>query len=101
MTDPFHALYGRQFELISSARDPDGHVLVRYRDGIVLRIPRTATSLLAFRRHDPCDGLCRPAVDELLSLVKEYGVWPTLKMSPHAKSGTCARPKTGSKSSKN
>jgi hypothetical protein len=99
--DPAHPLYGRQFELVSAARHPDGHVFVRYRDGIVLRLPRAATSLLSLGRDAPCDRLCRSAVEELLSLVKEYELCPKIRRSPRAKSGPRSRPQTGKKSSRN
>jgi hypothetical protein len=101
VTDPAHPLYGRQFELISAARHPDGHVFVRYRDGIVLRLPRGATSLLTLDRDAPCARLCRSAVVELLALVKEYESCPKVRRSPRAESGPRSRPKTGKKSSRN
>jgi hypothetical protein len=80
---------------------PDGHVFVRYRDGIVLRLPRAATNLLTLDHDTPCDRLCRSAVEEFLALVKEYESCPKVRKSPHAKSGPRSRPKTGKKSSKN
>ena len=101
MTDPAHPLYGRQFEVVSTTHQSDGHVFVRYRDGIVLRLPRAATSLLSLGRDAPRDKLCRSAVEELLSLVKEYEPCPKARKSPPAKSGPRSRPKTGKKSSKN
>jgi hypothetical protein len=107
VTDPAQPLYGRQFELISTAHDPQGHVLVRYRDGIMLRLPRAATSLLNLGHDAPCDRLCRSAVQELLCLVKEYESCPKVKKSPQvpkcprAKSGPRSRPRTSKKSSRN
>ncbi len=101
MTDPAHPLYGRQFEIVSAARNPDGHVFVRYRDGIVLRLPRAATSLLTLDRDAPCAKLCRSAVVELIALVKEYESCPKVRRSPRAESGQRSRPKTGKKSSRN
>jgi hypothetical protein len=101
VTDPAHPLYGRKFEIVSAARSPDGHVLVRYRDGIVLRVPRAATSLLTLGRDAPDGKLSRSAVEEFLSLVKEYELCPKVRRFPHAKSGPRSRPKTGKKSSRN
>ena len=101
MTDPAHPLYGRQFEILSQARSPDGHVLVRYRDGIVLRLPRAATSLLSLGQDAPEDKLSRSAVEEFLALVKEYESCPQTERPAPAKSGTRSRPKTGKKSLKN
>jgi len=60
VTDPAHPLYGRQFEIVSAARNPDGHVFVRYRDGIVLRLPRAATSLLTLDRDAPAPNSADP-----------------------------------------
>ena len=87
--------------MVSAARGPDGHVFVRYRDGIVLRLPRAATSLLSLGRDAPCDRLCRSAVQELLALVKEYESCLKVRKSPRAESGPRFRPKTGKKSSRN
>lgn len=113
VTDPAHPLYGRQFEIVSAAhgRDgrSDGHVFVRYRDGIVLRLPRAATDLMSSGRDAPLDRLCRSAVQDLLALVKEYESCPKpcpkprpkIRNSPHARSGPRLRPKTGKKSSRN
>jgi hypothetical protein len=81
--------------------DPDGHVLVRYRDGIVLRLPRAATSLLTLGRHAPCDRLCRAAVQEFLILVKEHESCPKVRRSPRAESGPRSRSKSGKKSFRN
>ena len=101
MTDPTHPLYGRIFEWVwpPGARDPEGWLLVRYRDGIVLRVPRRATSLLLFGHDIPRATLSRAAVEDLLSLVKEYESCPAKSLP--AKSGTPLRPKTGKKSSRN
>lgn len=104
VTDPTHPLYGRRFEILSAPRGRDdyAHLLVRYRDGIVLRLPRRVTSLSALGHDAPRATLSRTAVEEFLSLVKEYEscLSPHRKSSP-AKSGTRSRPKIGKKSSKN
>lgn len=101
MTDPAHSLYGRQFEILSLARAADGHVLVRYRDGIVLRLPRAATSLLSLGHDAPQDRLSRSAVEEFLALVKEYELCPQTERSSPVRSGARSRTKTGKKSLKN
>lgn len=101
VTDPAHPLYGRRFEIVSAARNPDGHVLVRYRDGIRLRLPRTATSLLTLGHDAPQDRLSRSALEEFLSLVKEYQPCPKIERSPPAKSGPRSRLNTGKKSFRN
>jgi hypothetical protein len=100
VTDPAHPLHGRQFDIVSAARHPDGHVLVRYRDGILLRLPRAATSLLTLGRHAPCAKLCCSAVQEFLALVREYELCPKVNRSQRAKSGPRSRPKIGKKSSR-
>lgn len=87
--------------MVSAAHRPDGHVFVRYRDGIVLRLPRAATSLVSLGRDAPCDRLCRSAVQELLSLVKEYESCPKVRRSLRARSGQPSRPKTGKTSPRN
>lgn len=74
VTDPAHPLFGRIFPLLSVTRG-DGEsspVLVRYRDGIALSIPRRSTSLSVLARYTPHSKLCTVAVQELLGLVKEY-----------------------------
>jgi hypothetical protein len=73
----------------------------------MLRLPRTATSLLSLGRDAPCERLCRSAVQELLCLVKEYESCrkvrkaPRARKSPRAKSGPRSRPKISKKSSRN
>jgi hypothetical protein len=101
VTDPAHPLYGRIFALASAPRDFDGEgqLLVRYRDGIVLRVPRRATSLSVLGQDRLRDKLSRPAVEEFLSLVKEYE--SCLTKSPPAKSGKRSRPQHSKKSSRN
>jgi len=101
VTDPAHPLCGRRFRVHSAARSPDGHVFVEYRDGIVLRIPRAATSLSTFGQYPVRGKLSRSAIEELLSLVKEYELCPTPTKSPRAKSGRRFQPRTSKKSSKN
>lgn len=47
VTDPTHPLFGRQFQIasISAPLNSPGHVFVRYREKMVLRIPTAATNL--------------------------------------------------------
>ena len=47
VTDPRHPLFGRRFSLHWRSAPPagDGHVFVRYRGTLVLRLPTAATSL--------------------------------------------------------
>jgi len=100
VTDPGHPLYGRTFELVSqSGSRQQGHLWVQYRDGIVLRLPRRATNLALFGQDTPRATLSRPAVEEFLSLVKEYE--SCAAKSPHVKSGMRSRPRINNKSSRN
>ena len=104
VTDPTHPLYGRRFEIFSTPRGRDdyAHLLVRYRDGIVLRLPRRVTSLSAWGHDAPRATLSRTGVEEFLALVKEYESCPhRIQKSPPAKSGTRSRPKIGKKSCSN
>jgi hypothetical protein len=101
VTDPAHPLYERVFELALplSTRQRDGHLWVQYRDGIVLRLPRAVTNLSLFGPHTPRATLSHSAVEEFLSLVKEYESCRT-KSTP-ASSGTVSRAKNKRKSSRN
>jgi len=99
VTDPAHPLFGRILRLLSVTRG-DGEsssVLVRYRDGIALSIPRCSTSLSVLARHTPHSKLCTVAVQEFLGLVKEYESCPC----PPKKSGRHLERRSSEKSSKN
>ena len=98
VTDPAHPLFGRTFQVLSVSRgtSDSSHVFVGYRDGIVLRIPRRATSLSALGQDTPYSKLCVAAVRELLSLVKEYESCPRRPR----KSGRGSRRRSSKKSSK-
>ena len=76
-------------------------MFVEYRDGIVLRIPRAATSLSTFGQNATRAKLSRSAIEELLSLVKEYELCSTPTKFPRAKPGRRSQPRTSKKSSKN
>ena len=105
MTDPAHPLFGRTFEIDSArGRADDGTLFVRYRDGILLRVPKQATDRAISRHATPRDRLSTRAVQEFLSLVKEYAACPIFNpeaMSAPTKSGGNSRPQTKPKSSKN
>jgi hypothetical protein len=85
VTDPTHPLYGRCFPLLSigvSPRTP-GHVLVSYREYMVLRIPVSATNLALPRPTAPTK-LTLQALLELISLAEQCEV---LCPSNHRPSG--------------
>ena len=73
MTDPAHPLFGRRFKVLGVCRDSTAasHVMVHYRDGIVLRIPLKATSLAALSCDGPRCKLSLTSIQEVMSLVKE------------------------------
>gem|GEM_PF-1816510 len=75
MTDPTHPLFGRRFPLLSvfAPLHSPGHVLVAYREQLVLSIPLLATNLSPSRSTYPTK-LTSPAVTELISLAEQYGV---------------------------
>jgi hypothetical protein len=88
VTDPTHPLFGRRFPLLSmfAPRHSPGHVLVAYRDQLVLSIPLLATNIAPPRSTHPTK-LTSQAVTELISLAEPYGVpsCPTdLTTSGHA-----------------
>ena len=74
MTDPREPLYGKRLlvESVSRSAEELAHVFLRRDDGIVLRVPRRATSLSTLVEHAPQTKLCKQAVAEFLDLVKEY-----------------------------
>ena len=78
MTDPAHPLFGQTFQVLSVSRgtSDSSHVFVRYRDDITLRIPRRATNFATLGDAAPRIKLCLVAVEEFLSLVKEYESCP-------------------------
>lgn len=98
MTDPAHPLFGQRFPIrsVSSPLQGAGHVLVAYRDYMVLRIPTEATNL-AEPRPASKTKLTRPAIEELVALAVECEVicLPSLSSPPTsspAKSGTACLP---------
>ena len=79
MTDPTHPLFGRRFAVVSrtSSLSGPGHVLVSYRQDMLLRLPVAATSLM------PSLSVARTkltgqAVKELVTLATQDEVlWPS------------------------
>ena len=71
MTDPAHPLFGRRFPLQWRSAPPAdaGHVFVRYRGTLVLRLPTAATSL-APPRPALQTKLTFEAVTELVTLAR-------------------------------
>jgi len=73
VTDPSHPLFGRRFRVVSVSHPPGsaGQVVVAYREGMRLRLPAPATSLLLVGASPPRTKLTREALLDLLSLLKE------------------------------
>jgi hypothetical protein len=96
-------LFGKRFEVVSIARgDPQSvHVFVKYQGDIVLRLPLRATSLSMLAEHAPRAKLCHEAVQDFLSLVKEYELCPQPTTRRRGKSGTRSTGRTNNKSSRN
>jgi hypothetical protein len=95
-------LFGKRFEVLSISRsDPQSaHVFVKYQDDIVLRLPWRATSLSTLVEHAPRAKLCQEAVQEFLSLVKEYELCPSQSTRRRVRSGRRSAGKTDKKSSR-
>jgi hypothetical protein len=85
VTDQTHPLFGRRFKVVSVTTpcNASGHVFVRYREKIVLRIPITATNL-AHLPPTTRAKLTSQALEELISLANQYEV---LCQSNHGTSG--------------
>ena len=103
VTDCTHPLVGRRFQIISIARGDEAtaHVFVRYSDDIVLRVLIAATTLSGLEHSTAHSKLSAPAVEEFLTLVKEYELCPTQPKSKPTKSGRRSRRTINSKSQKN
>jgi hypothetical protein len=88
VTDPTHPLFGRRFPLLSvfSPLHSPGHVLVGYRQQMVLSIPLTATSL-SLPRPVPATKLTSHALTELLSLAEQCEVL-SCPIAPKTSGGT-------------
>lgn len=99
VVDPGHPLFRQRFQLLSVTRGTADapQVFVRFRDGITLRVPLRSTSLSTWAEQAPRAKLSVIAVQELLTLVKEYEQCPR---HPE-KSGTGSRQHFGKNSSKN
>lgn len=98
IVDPRHPLFGRRFEVISTGAGKllGGHVLVVYRDRMLLKIPIAAT-VLGFRPLPAATKLTLEALEELRVLAEESGV--ACPSSPKT-SGTGCRRRSGRRSSK-
>ena len=79
------------------ARGNPEHVFVRYRDGIVLRVPFRASNLSTWINDQPVAKLSVVAVQEIVALVKEYESC----RRPSKKSGRSSRRTSGKNSSRN
>src|SRR5262249_38958592 len=75
VTDPTHPLFGRRFQLISifAPRQASGHVLVAYRQQMVLSIPLLATSRCPPRPTLATQLTAQP-LTTLISLAEEWEV---------------------------
>jgi hypothetical protein len=75
VTDPTHPLFGRHFQLIAifAPLQTPGHVLVAYRQQMVLSIPLLATNL-SLPRPGLATKLTSQALTELMSLAEECEV---------------------------
>jgi hypothetical protein len=98
VTDPAHPLFGRQFRVHSiSGGDPHtARVFVFYRGDHRLLILREATNLSVLERIAPRAKLSTSAVQEFLTLVKEY----ELCRSSPAQFGSASVPHCKKKSSR-
>src|SRR4030095_10016220 len=74
-TAPPHPLFGRRFPVVSRTSSPlgPGHVLVAYRQDMLLRIPVTATSLI-LSLPVVRTKLTFQAVQDLVTLATQYEV---------------------------
>ena len=76
VTDPGHPLFGRRFVLLSTRPRAHsmGYLFVAYRDTMVLRIPQTATDLVAPPPESaPLSKLTSQAITELMSRARSQG----------------------------
>jgi hypothetical protein len=77
VTDPTHPLFGRRFALLSPRprRHSVGYIFVAYRNTMGLRLPHTATSLVAAPpESEPMTKLTSHAVTELISFARQCEV---------------------------
>src|SRR5207253_3539290 len=93
VTDPGHPLFGRRFVLLSTRPRSHsiGYIFVAYRDTMVLRIPQTATDLVAPPPESaPLSKLTSQAITELMSLAEQCEV---LCPATQPRSGIDSRPR--------
>jgi len=77
ITDPGHPLFSRRFVLLSTRPRPHsmGSIFVAYRDTMVLRIPQTATHLVAPPPESaPMSQLTSHAITARISLAEQCEV---------------------------
>jgi hypothetical protein len=77
VTDPTHPLFGRRFALVSGPgpnASGGGHVLVAFRNHILLRLPSAATSLASRPSGGMASKLTIEAMRELVTLTDNSGV---------------------------
>jgi hypothetical protein len=81
--DPMHPLFGRRFPVlsVSSPLHGSGHVLVSYRESMVLRLPVTSTTL-AVSRPVLSIKLTYAAVKELVTIAEDCEVLNALSSKP-------------------
>jgi hypothetical protein len=90
VSDPGHPLYGRRFRVASRSQVPGSkgsHVVVLYRDGILLRIPATAIESPK-TGQPPATKVTPAAIEELVSTARMceehvYRPMPTVGAASH------------------
>lgn len=73
ITDPTHPLHGRSFALMSASSSAGSgrQILVVYRDGVLIRVPAAATSLLPSAADRPSSKLSIEAVRDLIHFARQ------------------------------
>ena len=85
-------------ESVSRSSEELANVFLRRDDGIVLRVPRRATSLSTLVNHTPRAKLCKQAAQEFLDLVKEYELCLPTNLHKPTRSGRRSTKKRDKKS---
>jgi len=92
VTDPTHPLFGRKFLLVTRRGRPQersAHVLVCYRDSILIKLPLGVTNLHSAVMPSARTKLDAEAVRQLLAFVKECE--PPCPSSPKRSGRSCPR----------
>jgi hypothetical protein len=87
-----------QVESIARTDPRTAHVFLRSSNGVVLRVPRRATSLSILVDHSPRATLSKDAVVQFLELAKEYALCRATKTRKSTKSGRRSTNTNGKKS---